>query len=47
MITKNPNFLIWYKYLEVLNLVRIMPYVSDKIEIKFLENNINNIKFKI
>jgi hypothetical protein len=33
----------WYTYLQVFNLLRILPYVSDKKEIDFVQKNIQRI----
>lgn len=35
------EFKLWYTYLEVFNLLRIMPYVTEQKDIKFLDKNIN------
>jgi thiamine kinase-like enzyme len=45
IIKKKYNWLIkteWYKYLSLLNYVRIYPYISDKIEISFIDQCIND-----
>ncbi len=42
-LLKNKNINLWYSYLEILNLVRIMPYVDNLNEIKFLKINLNKL----
>tara|TARA_B100001063_G_scaffold197302_1_gene189499 strand:- start:10778 stop:11632 length:855 start_codon:yes stop_codon:yes gene_type:complete len=46
-IEKNKNVKLWYYYLEILNLVRIMPYVDDINEIEFLKINLNKLIYKV
>lgn len=46
-LLKNKNIKLWYSYLEILNLVRIMPYVNNIDEIKFLKINLNKLLNKL
>jgi hypothetical protein len=39
----NPDLLEWFSYLEVFNLIRILPYVTEEIEIKFIEEKLSEI----
>lgn len=42
-IAARPAFAIWYPYLEVFNLARILPYVSQPAEVRFLENHLETL----
>jgi hypothetical protein len=46
-IDSHKEIKLWYDYLEILNLVRIMPYVTEKSEIKFLKINLNKLVKKL
>lgn len=43
LLKKGADVYNWYRYLELFNLVRIMPYVSKSTEINFLKKHINSL----
>ena len=46
-VNSHEEIKLWYNYLEILNLVRIMPYVTKKSEIRFLKIKLNKLLKKI